>query len=56
MLTKAQHVLLLHFAGDSKKDDESSKTKNNLPKKIRLRSTLLINLRPTAGIQVIITF
>nr|POE80538.1 o-acyltransferase wsd1 [Quercus suber] len=39
--------------GDSKKDDEASKTKNNLPKKIRLRSTLLINLRPTAGIQAL---
>ncbi|KAL8160050.1 hypothetical protein V2J09_001587 [Rumex salicifolius] len=27
--------------------------KNNLPKNIRLRSTLLINLRPTAGIQAL---
>ncbi|KAK8500389.1 hypothetical protein V6N13_028084 [Hibiscus sabdariffa] len=33
--------------GGNNKDEE----KDNLPKKIRLRSTLLINLRPSAGIQ-----
>lgn len=32
-------------------DKGASETKNNLPNKIRLRSVLLINIRPSAGIQ-----
>ncbi|KAJ0052383.1 hypothetical protein Pint_00591 [Pistacia integerrima] len=38
--------------GGSKKDEEPSEMKNNLPKNIRLRSALLINLRPS-GIQAL---
>ncbi|XP_052194418.1 wax ester synthase/diacylglycerol acyltransferase 11-like [Diospyros lotus] len=35
----------------NKVDHGATESKNNLPKNIRLRSTLLINLRPSAGIQ-----
>ncbi|XP_048335645.2 wax ester synthase/diacylglycerol acyltransferase 5 isoform X2 [Ziziphus jujuba] len=39
--------------GENKKDEEgSTQKKNNIPNKIRLRSTLLVNIRPSAGIQV----
>ncbi|KAE8662457.1 anther-specific protein SF18-like [Hibiscus syriacus] len=34
-------------------EDEGIIEKDNLPKKIRLRTTLLINLRPSAGIQAL---
>lgn len=38
--------------GEIKKDDQgATQKKNNLPKRIRLRSFLLINLRPSHGIQ-----
>ncbi|KAK8630926.1 hypothetical protein V6N13_079697 [Hibiscus sabdariffa] len=37
------------YGGNNK--DEGAIETDNLPKKIRLRSTLLINLRPSAGIQ-----
>lgn len=39
--------------GQGKKGEEADETKNNLPKDIRLRSTLLINMRPSAGIQAL---
>lgn len=42
----------LHLAGGGKKDEEPTQMKNNLPKHIRLRSALLINLRPSSGIKV----
>ncbi|KAK8500387.1 hypothetical protein V6N13_028082 [Hibiscus sabdariffa] len=38
--------------GEDKKD-AGTMEKDNLPKKIRLRSSLLINLRPSAGIQAL---
>ncbi|XP_065860208.1 wax ester synthase/diacylglycerol acyltransferase 11-like [Euphorbia lathyris] len=34
-------------------EEEASEVKNNLPKNIRLRATLLINIRPVAGIQAL---
>ncbi|XP_044503797.1 wax ester synthase/diacylglycerol acyltransferase 11-like isoform X3 [Mangifera indica] len=37
--------------GGGKKDEEPTQMKNNLPKHIRLRSALLINLRPSSGIK-----
>ncbi|KAH7519481.1 hypothetical protein FEM48_Zijuj08G0040900 [Ziziphus jujuba var. spinosa] len=38
--------------GENKEDEEgSTQKKNNIPNKIRLRSTLLVNIRPSAGIQ-----
>ncbi|KAL1217269.1 Wax ester synthase/diacylglycerol acyltransferase 6 [Cardamine amara subsp. amara] len=41
--------------GETKKkvgeDQESKKNSNNMPKRIRLRSALLVNLRPNTGIQ-----
>ncbi|PWA96807.1 O-acyltransferase, WSD1, C-terminal [Artemisia annua] len=40
--------------GEGKKDEGATEKKNNLPKKkIRLRSTLLINIRPSSGIQAL---
>ncbi|KFK34209.1 hypothetical protein AALP_AA5G115000 [Arabis alpina] len=43
------------YGGKKKKvgeeEVESKRNLNNLPKRIRLRSTLLVNLRPTTGIQ-----
>ncbi|XP_071932758.1 wax ester synthase/diacylglycerol acyltransferase 11-like [Coffea arabica] len=38
---------------EGKKDEGETQKRNNLPKNIRLRSTILINLRPSAGIQVL---
>ncbi|OIT34753.1 o-acyltransferase wsd1 [Nicotiana attenuata] len=39
--------------GGDKKDKGATEKNNNLPKNIRLRSTLLINLRPRTGIQAL---
>ncbi|MCL7043428.1 hypothetical protein MKW94_005014 [Papaver nudicaule] len=40
--------------GEEKKNDQGATEKrNNLPKNIRLRSTLLVNMRPSSGIQVL---
>ncbi|KAK6918217.1 O-acyltransferase WSD1, C-terminal [Dillenia turbinata] len=39
------------YGEESKEDKGSTQHRNNLPKNIRLRSTLLINIRPSAGIQ-----
>ncbi|XP_076898687.1 wax ester synthase/diacylglycerol acyltransferase 5-like [Bidens hawaiensis] len=39
--------------GEGIKDEGATEEKNNLPKKIRLRSTLLINIRPSSGIQAL---
>ncbi|KAM7275903.1 hypothetical protein ACFE04_017769 [Oxalis oulophora] len=39
--------------GDGNKNDIPTEKQNNLPKKLRLRSTLLINIRPSAGIQAL---
>ncbi|KAF5811504.1 putative transferase [Helianthus annuus] len=40
--------------GEGQKDEGATEKKNNLPKKkIRLRSTLLINIRPSSGIQAL---
>ncbi|WCJ22415.1 O-acyltransferase (WSD1-like) family protein [Euphorbia peplus] len=36
---------------DDEEEIEATQVKNNLPKNIRLRATLLINIRPVAGIQ-----
>lgn len=49
------HVInffMQNLAGEGKKDKGATEKNNNLPNNIRLRSSLLINLRPTAGIQV----
>ncbi|OVA00980.1 O-acyltransferase [Macleaya cordata] len=37
--------------GEGKKDEEATEEKNNLPKDIRLRSNILVNIRPSKGIQ-----
>jgi hypothetical protein len=50
--TRAHHVSLSPSAGQGKKAEEATETKNFLPKKIRLRSTLLINIRTSVGIEV----
>ncbi|XP_062154408.1 wax ester synthase/diacylglycerol acyltransferase 11-like isoform X1 [Alnus glutinosa] len=39
--------------GQGKKAEEATETKNFLPKKIRLRSTLLINIRTSVGIEAL---
>ncbi|KAI3800586.1 hypothetical protein L1987_28677 [Smallanthus sonchifolius] len=40
--------------GEGKQDKGATEKKNNLPKKkIRLRSTLLVNIRPSSGIQAL---
>ncbi|XP_059636114.1 wax ester synthase/diacylglycerol acyltransferase 11-like [Cornus florida] len=39
------------YAELGKKDEGTTEKRNNLPKDIRLRSTLLINIRPSSGIQ-----
>ncbi|OVA00981.1 O-acyltransferase [Macleaya cordata] len=39
--------------GEGKKDEGATEKKNNLPKNIRLRSTLLVNIRPSGGIQAL---
>ncbi|CAL8123720.1 unnamed protein product [Prunus armeniaca] len=39
--------------GDDENKDSGAEKKNNLPENIRLRSTLLINIRPAAGIQAL---
>ncbi|XP_022035651.1 O-acyltransferase WSD1-like isoform X1 [Helianthus annuus] len=42
------------YVGEGQKDEGATEKKNNLPKKkIRLRSTLLINIRPSSGIQAL---
>ncbi|XP_019229798.1 PREDICTED: O-acyltransferase WSD1-like isoform X2 [Nicotiana attenuata] len=38
---------------EGKKDKGATEKNNNLPKNIRLRSTLLVNLRPSTGIQAL---
>jgi hypothetical protein len=42
----------VNSAGEDEKDRGEKQRKNNLPKSIRLRATILVNLRPTVGIQV----
>ncbi|KAI3856939.1 hypothetical protein MKX03_012347 [Papaver bracteatum] len=37
----------------NKNDQGATEKRNNLPKDIRLRSTLLVNMRPSSGIQVL---
>ena len=37
---------------ENKNDKGESEKKNNLPKNIRLRSILFINIRPSTGLQV----
>ncbi|KAH0764791.1 hypothetical protein KY285_000662 [Solanum tuberosum] len=39
--------------GEGKKDGGETEKTNNLPKNIRLRSTILMNLRPAVGIQAL---
>ncbi|XP_060197415.1 wax ester synthase/diacylglycerol acyltransferase 5-like isoform X3 [Lycium barbarum] len=39
--------------GEGKKDKGATEKNNNLPKNIRLRSTILMNLRPSVGIQAL---
>ncbi|EEF39064.1 wax ester synthase/diacylglycerol acyltransferase 11 [Ricinus communis] len=39
--------------GGRKKDEETTQFRNNLPKNISLRATLLINIRPAPGIQAL---
>ena len=40
------------IAGEAKEDKGATEEKNNLPKNIRLRATLLMNIRPSPGIHV----
>lgn len=44
--------LMQNFTGEGEKDRGKTEKNNNLPKNIRLRSTILMNLRPAVGIQV----
>ena len=37
---------------DEKEDERETKSRNNLRQRIRLRALLLVNIRPTAGIEV----
>ncbi|KAL7233027.1 hypothetical protein ACSBR1_016803 [Camellia fascicularis] len=37
-------------------DERATERKNNLPKNIRFRSTLLINIRPSTGIRACASF
>lgn len=37
---------------DEKEDERATKSRNNLPQRIRLRALLLVNIRPTTGIEV----
>nr|XP_011470231.1 PREDICTED: O-acyltransferase WSD1-like isoform X1 [Fragaria vesca subsp. vesca] len=39
------------YAGENEKDEGAKKKGNNLPKSIRLRANILVNLRSAAGIQ-----
>lgn len=39
-------------AGEAKEDKGATQDQNNLPKNIRLRATLLMNIRPSPGIHV----
>ncbi|XP_010266526.1 PREDICTED: O-acyltransferase WSD1-like isoform X2 [Nelumbo nucifera] len=39
--------------GESKMDEEATRKRNNLPKHIRLRAALLVNIRPSTGIQAL---
>lgn len=39
--------------GEKEKDESGTKKRNSLPERIRLRSTLLVNLRPSTGIQAL---
>ncbi|KAI3977042.1 hypothetical protein MKX01_034021 [Papaver californicum] len=41
------------YGEDAKNDVEATEKRNNLPKNIRLRSTLLVNIRPSSGIQAL---
>ncbi|XP_009630816.1 wax ester synthase/diacylglycerol acyltransferase 11-like [Nicotiana tomentosiformis] len=46
-------VYLNRRFGEGKKNKGVTEKNNNLPKNIRLRSTLLVNLRPSTGIQAL---
>lgn len=46
-----KHNFVKYFAGESKKENGATEKINNLPMNIRLRSTILVNLRPSVGIQ-----
>lgn len=39
------------YAGKNEKDEGAKQNRHNLPKSIRLRANILVNLRPAAGIQ-----
>ncbi|KAI3902890.1 hypothetical protein MKX01_040117 [Papaver californicum] len=41
------------YGEDAKNDVGATEKRNNLPKNIRLRSTLLVNIRPSSGIQAL---
>ena len=43
------HLLI---AGETKEDKGATQKKNNLPKNIRLRATLMMNIRPSPGLHV----
>ena len=43
----------VNSAGEAEIDGGEKQRKSNLPKSIRLRATILVNQRPTVGIQVI---
>lgn len=48
------NTFLYLAAGKNEKDEGAKQNRHNLPKSIRLRANILVNLRPAAGIQVII--
>ena len=52
LITDGELKILFCWAGQNEKDEGRNKRTNYLPKKIRLNSTILFNLRPTVGIQV----
>lgn len=43
----------VNSAGEAEIDGGEKHRKSNLPKSVRLRATILVNVRPTVGIQVI---
>lgn len=48
------NTFLYLVAGKNERDEGAKQNRHNLPKSIRLRANVLVNLRPAAGIQVII--
>lgn len=46
----------VNSAGEAEIDGGEKQKKSNLPKRVRLRATILVNVRPTVGIQVIYLF